>query len=394
MTELTHNLQHSGLNASIATADSTYAKLLAETYQFGEVRGDRTGTGTRSIFGGSARFDCKDTVPLITAKQVFLRSCVAELVWFLIGSDNADLLNQLKSKIWDEWKLDKHHTVGRRLSVTEQQALLSGQLNTTLEQVQRLCNAEDQKSEFGYPEGTLKFLKKHGIKEFEDQIVHAKGYCGPMYGVQWNAVPKGFMMSKLDILLTGLKSRPFARDHMLVAWNDDVRPIYDNPVFGETNDEKIENNLKASRQPIPPCHFACQFYTHAHAVTGEPSRLSLQFHMRSADLFLGVPFNILSYGIFLHLVAAHLGLEADTVSVTFGDRHIYSNHIDQVNELLSRTPSDKQPSFKLSTDIPDIRAIMNIGHEKVDLLNEVIDQLVACVEGYEHLGPIRAPVAK
>lgn len=378
----------------IATADSTYARLLSEVFQFGEVRGDRTGTGTRSIFGGSARFDCVNTVPLLSLKQVYLRSCVAELVWFLIGSDNANLLNQLRSKIWDEWKLEKDHTIGRRLSITEQQALLSGQLNTTLEQVQRMCQTEDNKHPHGYPEGTLKLLAKYNIREFEEQVAHPAGYCGPMYGVQWNSVPKGFMMSKMDILLQGLKLRPFARDHMLMAWNDDVRPIYDNPVFGETNDEKIENNLKASRQPIPPCHFACQFYTHASPVTGEPSRLSLQFHMRSADMFLGVPFNILSYGILLHLVAAHLGLEADSVSVTFGDRHIYSNHIEQTQELLSRTPHETRPTFKLSADVPDIRSIMNIPHDRVDLLNQVIDDIVACVEGYKHLGAIRAPVSK
>ena len=239
----------------------------------------------------------------------------------------------------------------------------------------------------------MEFMKRNKIDEFDNQLVHRAGYIGPMYGSEWNRVPKGFMQSKLEILINGLRNRPYARDHILVAWNDDNRPIYDDPRFGTTNDEIIENNLKTSRQPIPPCHFAVQFYTHM-GVNNAPESLSLQFHMRSADLFLGVPFNILSYGVLLHLVARHLGLKANTVSVTFGDRHIYSNHFDQVNELLSREASSYDPTFELSNLVPDIMDIRLMSHSDVDKLNEVIDSIAACVSNYTPGDFIAAPVAK
>lgn len=396
--ELTPNLKHFTSAGTIDTtqrpsADDVYARLVSETYQFGETRLDRTGTGTKSLFGGSATFNCVNTVPLITRKKVAVRSCIAELVWFLIGSEDASLLQKLKSPIWNDWALAEDQYIGRRLSINEMIVYAAAKLGTTDEKIQRLCHAEDQKHPHGYPAGTMEFMKRNKIDEFDNQLVHRAGYIGPMYGSEWNRVPKGFMQSKLEILINGLRNRPYARDHVLVAWNDDNRPIYDDPRFGTTNDEIIEKNLKSSRQPIPPCHFAVQFYTHM-GLTNTPESLSLQFHMRSADLFLGVPFNILSYGILLHLVARHLGLKANTVSVTFGDRHIYSNHIDQVNELLSREANSYDPTFELSDLVPDIMDIRLMSHTDVDKLNEVIDSIAACVANYTPGDFIAAPVAK
>lgn len=396
--ELTPNLKHFTAAGTIDTsnrplADDVYARLVSETYQFGEVRLDRTGTGTKSLFGGSATFNCVNTVPLITRKRVAVRSCIAELVWFLIGSTDASLLQKLKSPIWNDWALKEDHFIARRLSISEMMVYAAAQLKTSYEQIDKLCRAEDAKHPHGYPAGTYEFFKRNKIEEYDNDLVHSAGYIGPMYGAEWNRVPKGYMKSKLEILIEGLRKRPYARDHVLTAWNDDVRPIYDDPRFGTTNDEIIENNLKSSRQAIPPCHFAVQFYTHM-GKTNTPESLSLQFHMRSADLFLGVPFNILSYGVLLHLVARHLGLKANTVSVTFGDRHIYSNHFDQVNELLSREASSYDPTFELSNLVPDIMDIRLMSHSDVDKLNSVIDSITACVANYTPGEFIPAPVAK
>lgn len=396
--ELTPNLQHASAKGLInrtnrPSADTVFANILAEVQQFGETRPDRTGTGTKSLFGGSATFNCVGTVPLITRKSVAVRSCIAELVWFLIGSTDASLLQKLKSPIWNEWALKEDHFIARRLSISEMMVFAAAQLNTSYEQIDKLCRAEDAKHPHGYPAGTYEFFKRNKIEEYDNDLVHKAGYIGPMYGAEWNRVPKGYMKSKLEILIDGLRNRPYARDHVLTAWNDDVRPIYDDARFGETNDQIIENNLKSSRQAIPPCHFAVQFYTHM-AIDNTPESLSLQFHMRSADLFLGVPFNILSYGVLLHLVARHLGLKANSVSVTFGDRHIYSNHADQVNELLSREPNSYDPTFELSDLVPDILDIRLMSHTDVDKLNSVIDTITACVANYTPQGFIAAPVAK
>lgn len=380
----------------LKTTDDKYSAILEETLNHGEIRSDRTGTGTISIFGGSARFDAEGTVPLLTRKKVAVRSCIAELVWFIIGSKDANLLSKLKSPIWDAWKLKEDHYTSRRLSVNEMMVYAAAELNTSYEQISKLCRAEDATHEGGHPYGTMAFLKRNNIDEWDSQLQQPAGFIGPMYGAEWNRVPTGFMKSKLEILLDGLKNRPFARDHLLVAWNDDVRPIYDDARFGETNDEIIENNLKCSRQPIPPCHFASQFYMHEDGMgTGTPESISLQFHMRSADLFLGVPFNILSYGILLHLVARHLGVVANSVSVTFGDRHIYTNHVEQVKEYLSRKDEALyNPTFELPHQVPDILEIQRMSHTDIDALNDLVDLIASGITNYTPQSFIAAPVSK
>lgn len=374
--------------------DYIYTEILRENMAVDKIRGDRTGTGTLSIFGGTARFNARNTLPLLFTKRVAIRSVIAELVWFLIGSDNANLLNELKCTIWDEWKLKETHTIPTRLTVTERQALATRELNYTLEDVQRVCHGQDNRHPGGYPYGTNEWLDARKIPVWEDRPVHAAGYVGPMYGVQWNHVPAGFAQSRLEILINGLEKRPFARDHLLMAWNDDVRPIYDNPIYGTTNDEIIESNVKAGRGAIPLCHFGFQCYVHEPEVEGGKHGLSLQFHMRSADLFLGVPFNIASYGVLLHLIAKRLGYEARDVLPTFGDRHIYRNHIDAVKEQLERTITDDEVKFDLNhPDIPDILDITRLPHDP-EVLNKVIDAIASCVVGYEPQAAIKAPVAK
>jgi thymidylate synthase len=219
-----------------------YEDLLRHVLTHGVAKADRTGTGTRSVFGHQMRFSLADGFPLITTKRVHFRSVAIELLWFLRGDSNVKWLQDNGVSIWDEW---------------------------------------------AGPDGEL----------------------GPVYGVQWRSwpAPDGSHIDQISGVLDMLRKDPNSRRLLVSAWN-----VSDIP-----------------RMALPPCHAMFQFYV-------ADNRLSCQLYQRSADLFLGVPFNIASYALLVHLVAQQAGLEVGEFVWTGGDCHIYDNHVDQVNEQLSR----------------------------------------------------------
>jgi len=221
-----------------------YEELLALVLETGTCKADRTGTGTRSLFGHQMRFDLGAGFPLVTTKRVHLKSIVYELLWFLRGESNVAWLHEHGVSIWDEW---------------------------------------------AGPDGEL----------------------GPVYGVQWRSwpTPDGRHIDQISAVIEQLRTNPDSRRHIVSAWN-----------VGE-----IEN------MALPPCHAFFQFYV-------ADGRLSCQLYQRSADLFLGVPFNIASYALLTHMMAAQSGLGVGDFIWTGGDCHIYDNHVEQVTEQLSRNP--------------------------------------------------------
>ncbi|NUU17486.1 thymidylate synthase [Cellulomonas humilata] len=227
-----------------APSPSPYEDLLRLVLETGTPKADRTGTGTRSVFGHQMRFDLSAGFPLVTTKRVHLRSIVHELLWFLRGESNVAYLRENNVTIWDEWAA---------------------------------------------PDGEL----------------------GPVYGVQWRSwpTPDGGHVDQITQLLENLRRDPDSRRHIVSAWN-----VADIPSMA-----------------LAPCHAFFQFYV-------ADGRLSCQLYQRSADLFLGVPFNIASYALLTHMVAQQVGLEVGDFVWTGGDCHIYDNHVDQVREQLSRTP--------------------------------------------------------
>ena len=227
-----------------APVPSPYEDLLRLVLETGTPKADRTGTGTRSVFGHQMRFDLSAGFPLVTTKRVHLRSIVHELLWFLRGESNVAYLRENNVTIWDEW---------------------------------------------AGPDGEL----------------------GPVYGVQWRSwpTPDGGHVDQITQLLENLRRDPDSRRHIVSAWN-----VADIPSMA-----------------LAPCHAFFQFYV-------ADGRLSCQLYQRSADLFLGVPFNIASYALLTHMVAQQVGLEVGDFVWTGGDCHIYDNHVDQVREQLSRTP--------------------------------------------------------
>ncbi|MBC7979278.1 MAG: thymidylate synthase [Armatimonadetes bacterium] len=225
-----------------------YHDLLRDVLANGEVRGDRTGTGTLSVFGRQARFDLRAGFPCLTTKKLHLRSIIHELLWFLKGETNTAYLKENGVTIWDEW-------------------------------------------------------------------ADANGELGPVYGKQWRAweTSGGRVIDQIALLIDDLKGNPSSRRHIVSAWN-----------VGQV-----------SQMALPPCHLLFQFYVHQPTGAARPG-LSCQLYQRSADLFLGVPFNIASYALLTHLIAQVCDYEVRDFIHTFGDLHLYQNHLEQTELQLSR----------------------------------------------------------
>lgn len=250
-----------------------YLDLLNKIMTEGVDRGDRTGTGTRSIFGYQMRFNLEDGFPLLTTKKLHLKSIIYELLWFLKGDTNVRYLQEHGVRIWNEW---------------------------------------------AKPDGDL----------------------GHVYGYQWRSWPdyNGGNIDQIKEVINTIKNNPESRRIIVSAWN-----VADLPDMA-----------------LPPCHLLFQFYV-------ADGKLSLMLYQRSADCFLGVPFNIASYALLLMMVAQVTGLKPGEFVHTLGDTHIYHNHFEQVKEQLSRTPG-KLPTMKIN---PDVKDIFDFRYEDFELVDYV-----------------------
>ncbi len=269
---------------------SPYEDLLRHVLAHGVEKGDRTGTGTRSVFGRQMRFDLRQGFPLITTKKVFMKAVVLELLWFLRGDSNARWLQMRGVSIWDEW---------------------------------------------AKPDGDL----------------------GPVYGVQWRSwpTPDGGHIDQIAEVVKQLKTNPDSRRIIVSAWN--VAELH--------------------KMALLPCHAFFQFYVAPATSSGTRGRLSCQLYQRSADLFLGVPFNIASYALLTHMLAQQCELEVGDFVWTGGDCHIYNNHFEHVQLQLQRQPRP----------CPQLR----LARQPATVFDYVFEDFV--VEGYDPHPAIKAPVA-
>jgi thymidylate synthase len=273
-----------------------YLDLLQDVYDNGVGKDDRTGTGTRSVFGRQLRCDLAAGFPLLTTKKVFLRGIIHELLWFVRGDTNIKYLVDNKVGIWNEWPFQNY---------------LNKNGFGDLEQ--HSAEWQDKLSEF--------VTKVGEDQAFADQW----GELGPVYGKQWRNFSG---IDQLSWVINEIKTNPSSRRLIVSAWNP-----------GE-----IEEMAKAG---LPPCHTLFQFYV------SHDKKLSCQLYQRSADLFLGVPFNIASYALLTMMVAQVCELELGEFVHTFGDVHIYSNHEEQVVKQLARSPS-ALPTMKINADVKDL----------------------------------------
>ena len=265
-----------------------YHQFLQNIIDHGTAKSDRTGTGTRSIFGDQMRFDLDDGFPLLTTKKTHFKSIILELLWFIAGETNIQPLVQKGVRIWNEWPYQTY----------QQSADYQG-------------------------ESMAEFIEK--IKT-DDAFAKKHGELGPVYGKQWRAFEgREKTVDQLLQVIEAIKHKPASRRLIVNAWNP---PLID-------------------QMALPPCHMMFQFY-----VAG--GELSLQMYQRSADAFLGVPFNIASYSALLMMVAQVTNLKAKTFIHTIGDGHIYNDHFDAVKTLLSRDERPL-PTLRLNPDVTDIR---------------------------------------
>jgi thymidylate synthase len=249
-----------------------YLDMCEYILENGEDRDDRTGTGTRSVFGYQTRYNLLDGFPLMTTKKLFLRPIAEELLWFLKGDTNIKYLVDRNVRIWNEWPYENY------------------------------TKSDDYQGE------TLEeFVEK--VKE-SDEFAAKHGELGPVYGKQWRDF-NGEGIDQVQRLIDGLKNNPFSRRHIISAWNP----------------------AQVDKMALPPCHAFLQFY-----VSADKKYLSCQLYQRSADVFLGVPFNIASYALMTAMIAQVCGYEAKEFVHTLGDAHIYKDHFDVVRTQMEREP--------------------------------------------------------
>ena len=246
-----------------------YLDLVKHVLDNGELKEDRTGTGTKSVFGYQMRFNLDNGFPMVTTKKLHLKSIIYELLWFLKGDTNIKYLQENGVKIWDAW-------------------------------------------------------------------ADSNGDLGPVYGFQWrNWNNDG--IDQISNLINDLKNNPSSRRHLISAWNPSVLP---------DTSKSFETNVANGKAALPPCHAFFQF----HVING---KLSCQLYQRSADIFLGVPFNIASYSLLTIMIAQVCNLKVGDFIHTFGDAHIYCNHFDQMKLQLTREPR-KLPTIKINKEVKSI----------------------------------------
>ncbi len=281
-----------------------YLDLMKHILENGAEKSDRTGTGTKSIFGYQMRFDLSKGFPLLTTKKMWLRSIIHELLWFLTGDTNIRYLAERNVHIWDEWPFQSYL---KKNNLEEKYPMYSDEWI-------------EKKKWF------IEQIKEN--KEFADKY----GDLGPVYGKQWIRWDgkEGEEINQIQYIIDTLKKNPNSRRMIVAGWN-----VAD-----------IQQLIKGKTSAPPLCHTMFQFYS----VNG---KLSCQLYQRSADVFLGVPFNIASYSLLTMMMAQVTGLEPGDFVHTFGDAHLYSNHLEQAKLQLSREPR-KIPKMILNPDVKDI----------------------------------------
>lgn len=312
--------------------EQEYLDLARRIIKDGTRRDDRTGTGTLSVFGHQMRFDLQKGFPLLTTKRVFFKLIKSELLWFLKGDTNIKFLLENNNHIWDEWAFERY--------------------------VQSPDYKGPDMTDFGLrvqKDPDFKEIYDKEMQTFRDRVLQdddfsrKHGSLGNVYGAQWRAwkTADGGFIDQIQDVIDSIKTNPNSRRHIVSAWNPEEVPS----------------------MALPPCHTLFQFYV-------DKGKLSCQLYQRSGDVFLGVPFNIASYALLTHLIAQETNLEVGEFIHTLGDAHLYINHLEQIEEQLTR----------------DVRSFPKLELNKNKSIFD-FDMDDIKVTGYEPHKAIKAPIA-
>ena len=380
-----------------------YKTLLQDVYDNGRTRADRTGTGTRSVFGRQIEFDLTAGFPLLTLKSTPLRAVAAELVWFLEGSTTTRRLNELGSTIWDRWAVAAPTTRQVELTVEERCELLVNHLG-----ISKLITSATVDGNWALENPEL--FDQYNIPSTKTVTLNQTGDLGPIYGVQWRGWV-GVSNEQLEItdqiqaVIQSLRTNPWSRRHLVSAWN-----VADLPDELNTPQENVLNG----KQALAPCHVMFQFYVeemtpleriahfnrdpdnvgirmgvNADTVTADQMdlldrllvptmSLSCQVYMRSVDVPVGLPFNIASYALLTQLMANECGMSLGRLVMSLGDAHIYHDQTPMVEDMLTRTPN---PSPRLHL------------HTSTNVTHHTVADIVAGLSGYDPHPHLRIPVS-
>ncbi|AOO74047.1 thymidylate synthase [Ligilactobacillus salivarius] len=317
----------------MSIVEEPYLQLIRDILEKGHEKSDRTGTGTKSLFGYQMRFNLAEGFPLLTTKKVPFGLIKSELLWFLRGDTNIRFLLEHNNHIWDEWAFKNWVQSDEYYGPDMTNFGLRAQ--------------EDDNFNKVYQDEKKKFCQK--IVE-DQEFANKFGNLGDVYGAQWRhwQTRNGETIDQIKDVIETIKNNPDSRRMIVTAWNPEDVPL----------------------SALPPCHTLFQFYVN-------DGKLSCQLYQRSADVFLGVPFNIASYALLTHMIARETRLEVGEFVHTLGDAHIYLNHLDQVNEQLERSPYDA-PKLWLN---PEKKNIMDFEMKDIKVKN------------YRSHSAIKAPVA-
>lgn len=314
--------------------EQAYLDLCQTVLDQGTTKSDRTGTGTHSIFGAQMRFNLQEGFPLLTTKKVNFNLIATELIWFIRGDTNIQYLLKNNNNIWNEWAfkrwIESDEYTGPDMTDFGNRSLTDEAFN------------QDYQAE-------MKSFKERIMND--DIFAEKYGELGPVYGKQWREwqTSTDATIDQLKDIVEQIKTNPDSRRHIVSAWNP----------------EDVPKNMA-----LPPCHALFQFYV-------ADGKLSCQLYQRSADIFLGVPFNIASYALLTHLIAHECGLEVGEFVHTLGDAHIYSNHVDQIKEQLTRECM-ALPEIEIN---PELTSVFDVELEDITLKN------------YQSHPAIKAPIA-
>lgn len=313
--------------------EEAYLELGREILNKGHEKTDRTGTGTKSLFGYQMRFDLSQGFPLLTTKRIPFSLVKSELLWFLKGDTNIKYLLENNNHIWDEWAFERY--------VKSEEYT-----GPDMTDFGRRCLVDEEFNQ-AYQKEMASFREKMLT---DDEFAEKYGELGNIYGSQWRRwkTSTGDTIDQLQDVIDMIRHTPDSRRLIVSAWNPEDVPS----------------------MALPPCHTLFQFYV-------ADGKLSCQLYQRSADVFLGVPFNIASYALLTHLIAHETNLEVGEFVHTLGDAHLYNNHIEQMNEQLSRE----------TRELPTLW----LNKEKVSVFDFEMDDIK--IEGYQPHPSIKAPIA-